>query len=59
MSRFGIYINLLFLQSMVYGNLNPQSATGKMMTRSPDTGEYRVYGEFNPLVMLLLEMAMM
>lgn len=34
------------IQSMVYGNLNENSATGVCFTRNPATGEPGLYGEF-------------
>ena len=34
------------VQSMVFGNMSQDSATGVMFTRNPSTGEKRLYGEF-------------
>lgn len=34
------------IQSMVYGNLGERSATGVCFTRSPATGERRLFGEY-------------
>src|ERR1700742_2762326 len=34
------------VQSMVFGNMGPTSATGVAFTRNPSTGEARLYGEF-------------
>ncbi len=34
------------VQTMVFGNLGPTSATGVMFTRNPATGEPGVYGEY-------------
>ncbi len=34
------------VQSMVYGNMGDDSATGVAFTRNPSTGENRFYGEF-------------
>lgn len=34
------------IQSMVFGNLNNNSATGVAFTRNPSTGEKGIYGEF-------------
>lgn len=34
------------VQSMVFGNLNDQSATGVVFTRNPSTGEKKIYGEY-------------
>ncbi len=34
------------IQSMVFGNLGPQSATGVGFTRNPATGENKMYGEY-------------
>jgi pyruvate,orthophosphate dikinase len=34
------------VQSMVFGNMGPTSATGVAFTRNPSTGENRLYGEF-------------
>jgi pyruvate,orthophosphate dikinase len=36
------------VQSMVFGNLNDNSATGVCFTRNPSTGENSFYGEFLP-----------
>ncbi len=36
------------IQAMVFGNQGPTSATGVLFTRSPATGERKVYGEFLP-----------
>jgi pyruvate,orthophosphate dikinase len=36
------------VQAMVFGNQGPTSATGVLFTRSPATGERKVYGEFLP-----------
>ncbi len=36
------------VQSMVFGNLNDNSATGVCFTRNPSTGEHSFYGEFLP-----------
>ncbi len=36
------------IQSMVFGNLNNNSATGVCFTRNPSTGENSFYGEFLP-----------
>lgn len=36
------------VQSMVFGNLGPTSATGVAFTRDPSTGENIFYGEFLP-----------
>ncbi len=36
------------IQSMVFGNLNKNSATGVCFTRNPSTGENSFYGEFLP-----------
>ncbi len=33
------------IQSMVFGNMNNNSATGVVFTRSPSTGEKRIFGE--------------
>lgn len=40
---FGTAINI---QSMVFGNLSKTSATGVIFTRSPSTGEKKLFGEF-------------
>ena len=34
------------IQSMVYGNMGPDCATGVAFTRNPSTGEKRLYGEY-------------
>ncbi len=34
------------VQSMVFGNMGDDSATGVAFTRNPSTGERRIYGEF-------------
>jgi pyruvate,orthophosphate dikinase len=34
------------VQSMVFGNMGPTSATGVAFTRNPSTGEHKLYGEF-------------
>ncbi len=34
------------IQSMVFGNLGDDSATGVAFTRDPSTGEKKFYGEF-------------
>jgi pyruvate,orthophosphate dikinase len=34
------------VQSMVFGNMGPTSATGVAFTRNPSTGDNRLYGEF-------------
>jgi pyruvate,orthophosphate dikinase len=34
------------IQSMVYGNMGPTSATGVAFTRNPATGENKFYGEY-------------
>ena len=34
------------VQSMVFGNMGPTSATGVAFTRNPSTGENKLYGEF-------------
>ena len=34
------------IQSMVFGNMNDQSATGVLFTRNPSTGENKLYGEY-------------
>src|SRR5208282_1867178 len=34
------------VQSMVYGNMGDDSATGVAFTRNPSTGENKFYGEF-------------
>ncbi len=34
------------VQSMVYGNMGPDSGTGVAFTRNPSTGENKFYGEF-------------
>jgi pyruvate,orthophosphate dikinase len=34
------------VQSMVFGNMGDESATGVAFTRNPSTGEKRLYGEF-------------
>ncbi|QXK91739.1 pyruvate, phosphate dikinase [Neoehrlichia mikurensis] len=34
------------VQSMVFGNMNKNSATGVVFTRNPSTGEKKVFGEF-------------
>jgi pyruvate,orthophosphate dikinase len=34
------------VQSMVFGNMGPTSATGVAFTRNPSTGESKLYGEF-------------
>lgn len=34
------------VQTMVYGNINDQSGTGVLFTRSPANGENKLYGEF-------------
>ena len=34
------------IQSMVFGNMGDDSATGVAFTRNPSTGEHRLYGEF-------------
>lgn len=34
------------VQSMVFGNLGPDSGTGVVFTRDPSTGENRLYGEY-------------
>ncbi|HYI15497.1 MAG TPA: pyruvate, phosphate dikinase, partial [Thermomicrobiales bacterium] len=34
------------IQSMVFGNLGPDSATGVAFTRNPSTGETGIFGEF-------------
>ena len=36
------------VQSMVFGNLGPDCATGVAFTRDPGTGEKGIYGEFLP-----------
>jgi pyruvate, orthophosphate dikinase len=36
------------VQSMVFGNLGPDCATGVAFTRNPATGERGIYGEFLP-----------
>ena len=36
------------VQSMVFGNLGPDCATGVAFTRDPSTGEKGIYGEFLP-----------
>ncbi|MGH7933250.1 MAG: pyruvate, phosphate dikinase, partial [Candidatus Binataceae bacterium] len=36
------------VQSMVFGNLGPDCATGVAFTRNPSTGEQGIYGEFLP-----------
>src|SRR5215831_18744813 len=36
------------VQSMVYGNLGSDCATGVAFTRNPATGEHGIYGEFLP-----------
>jgi pyruvate, orthophosphate dikinase len=36
------------VQSMVFGNLGPDCATGVAFTRNPSTGERGIYGEFLP-----------
>lgn len=36
------------VQSMVFGNLGPDCATGVAFTRNPATGEKGIYGEFLP-----------
>lgn len=36
------------VQTMVFGNLNDDSGTGVAFSRSPDTGENKLYGEFLP-----------
>src|ERR1700687_5934308 len=36
------------VQSMVFGNLGPDCATGVAFTRNPSTGEKGIYGEFLP-----------
>jgi phosphoenolpyruvate synthase/pyruvate phosphate dikinase len=41
--EWGTAVNI---QAMVFGNLNDESATGVLFTRSPDTGEAVVTGEF-------------
>ncbi|XVN41793.1 MAG: pyruvate, phosphate dikinase [Rickettsia endosymbiont of Argas persicus] len=41
--NFGTAINI---QSMVFGNLGKTSATGVAFTRSPSTGEKKLFGEF-------------
>ncbi len=41
--EWGTAVNV---QSMVFGNLGEDSATGVAFTRDPSTGEKRVYGEF-------------
>ena len=35
----------VIIQSMVYGNLNAQSCSGKMYSRNPNNGENRIYGK--------------
>ncbi|MDA8347029.1 MAG: pyruvate, phosphate dikinase [Thermaerobacter sp.] len=34
------------VQAMVFGNLSPQSGTGVLFTRNPNTGEKVLYGEY-------------
>ncbi|KJV69134.1 pyruvate, phosphate dikinase [Candidatus Neoehrlichia procyonis] len=34
------------VQSMVFGNINQNSATGVVFTRNPSTGEKKIFGEF-------------
>ena len=34
------------IQTMVFGNMGSQSATGVMFTRDPSTGEDVLYGEY-------------
>ncbi len=34
------------VQAMVFGNLSPQSGTGVLFTRNPNTGEHVLYGEY-------------
>ena len=34
------------VQAMVFGNLSPQSGTGVLFTRNPNTGEKLLYGEY-------------
>lgn len=34
------------IQQMVYGNMDQNSATGVLFTRSPSTGENKIFGEF-------------
>jgi len=41
--QWGTAVNV---QTMVYGNLGDESATGVAFTRDPSTGENRFYGEF-------------
>ncbi len=36
------------VQSMVFGNMGPTSATGVAFTRNPSTGANEIYGEFLP-----------
>jgi len=36
------------VQTMVFGNTGPKSATGVVFTRDPATGEKKIYGEFLP-----------
>jgi pyruvate,orthophosphate dikinase len=36
------------VQTMVFGNLGPRSATGVAFTRNPVTGERQLYGEYLP-----------
>ena len=40
---FGTAVNI---QSMVFGNMGDNSATGVVFTRSPSTGEKKIFGEF-------------
>lgn len=40
---FGTAVNI---QSMVFGNLDDQSATGVVFTRDPTSGENKLFGEF-------------
>ncbi|PSR23615.1 MAG: pyruvate, phosphate dikinase [Sulfobacillus acidophilus] len=41
--RLGTAVNV---QSMVFGNMSEQSATGVLFTRNPNTGEAGMYGEY-------------
>src|SRR5438034_3068567 len=36
------------VQTMVFGNMGPDSGTGVALTRNPSTGEKQLYGEFLP-----------
>ncbi|MGZ3726907.1 MAG: PEP/pyruvate-binding domain-containing protein, partial [Pseudobdellovibrio sp.] len=42
-AEWGTAVNV---QSMVFGNLGDDSATGVAFTRNPSTGEHKFYGEF-------------